>query len=240
MAVIQGNRYSAGFPRQNEGFPMTAKPKFAVVLSGCGVYDGSEIHEAVLTLLAIDRRGGTYQCFAPDRAQMHVVNHLTGDVANESRNVLVESARIARGQIKPLDSFKPADFDALVFPGGFGAAKNLCSFAVDGPDCSVDPATEAAVRAMAAAGKPIGALCIAPALMARILGDGVDVTIGDDAGTAQAVEKMGARHKIAGHGQVVVDEARKLATSPCYMLDSSISQIADGADGTIGALLRLM
>jgi enhancing lycopene biosynthesis protein 2 len=219
---------------------MTAKPKFAVVLSGCGVYDGSEIHEAVLTLLAIDRQGGVYQCFAPDRAQMHVVNHLTGDVAGESRNVLVESARIARGQIKALTEFKPADFDALVFPGGFGAAKNLCTFAVDGPDCSVDPATEDAVKAMAAAGKPIGALCIAPALMARVLGGGVDVTIGDDAGTAQAVEKMGGRHKIAGHGQVVVDTGRKLATSPCYMLEASISQIAEGAENTVRALLTLM
>ncbi len=219
---------------------MTAKPKFAVVLSGCGVYDGSEIHEAVLTLLAIDRQDGSYQCFAPDRAQMHVVNHLTGDPSGESRNVLVESARIARGQIKALTEFKAADFDALIFPGGFGAAKNLCTFAVDGPGCSVDPATEAAVKAMAAAGKPIGALCIAPALMARILGDGIDVTIGDDVGTAQAVEKMGALHKNAGHGQVVVDSRRKLATSPCYMLDASISQIAEGAENTVKALLDLM
>ena len=130
---------------------MSAKPKFAVVLSGCGVYDGAEIHEAVLTLLAIDRQGGTYQCFAPNRDQMHVVNHLTGEATGESRNVLVEAARIARGQIKDLTSFTPEDFDALIFPGGFGAAKNLCSFAVDGPDCTVDPATETAIKAMAAA-----------------------------------------------------------------------------------------
>ncbi|TAN69785.1 MAG: isoprenoid biosynthesis protein ElbB [Magnetospirillum sp.] len=219
---------------------MSTKPKFAVVLSGCGVYDGSEIHEAVLTLLAIDRLGGSYQCFAPDRAQMHVVNHLTGEASGESRNVLVESARIARGQIRDLAHFRPAEFDALVFPGGFGAAKNLCSFAVDGPDCSVDPATGTAVKAMAAAGKPIGALCIAPALMAKVLGDGVDVTIGDDPGTAQAVEAMGARHKVAGHGQVVVDHKRKLVTSPCYMLDSTISQIAEGAENTVKTLLTLM
>jgi enhancing lycopene biosynthesis protein 2 len=219
---------------------MTATPNFAVVLSGCGVYDGSEIHEAVLTLLAIDRQGGSYQCFAPDRTQMHVVNHLTGDPSGESRNVLVESARIARGQIKALTEFNSADYDALIFPGGFGAAKNLCTFAVEGPGCSVDPATEAAVKAMAAAGKPIGALCIAPALMARIFGDGVDVTIGDDAGTAQAVEKMGGRHKNAGHGEVVVDARRKLATSPCYMLDASIGQIAEGAENTVKALLGLM
>lgn len=220
---------------------MTAKPRFAVVLSGCGVYDGAEIHEAVLTLLAIDRQGGTYQCFAPDRAQMHVVNHLTGqEAAGESRNVLVESARIARGAIKPLAEFNPADVDALIFPGGFGAAKNLCTFATQGPDCVVDPDTEAAVKAMAAAGKPIGALCIAPALMARIFGDGVDVTIGSDEGTAKAIEAMGARHTPAGHGGVVVDKGRKVVTSPCYMLDSSISQIADGAANTVKALLQLM
>lgn len=219
---------------------MSAKPKFAVVLSGCGVYDGAEIHEAVLTLLAIDRQGATYQCFAPDRAQMHVVNHLTGEATGESRNVLVESARIARGRITDVAQFNPAEFDAMIFPGGFGAAKNLCSFAVDGPACSVDPATERAVRAMAAAAKPIGALCIAPALMARILGDGVTVTIGNDAGTAQAVETMGATHQVAGHGDVVVDAKRKLVTSPCYMLDASIGQIAEGAENTVKTLLGMI
>ena len=219
---------------------MSAKPKFAVVLSGCGVYDGSEIHEAVLSLLAIDRLGGSYQCFAPNRAQMHVVNHLSGEATGESRNVLVESARIARGHIRDLADFTPAGFDALLFPGGFGAAKNLCSFAIDGPGCSVDPATEAAITAMAAAGKPIGALCIAPALMARVLGQGVDVTIGDDADTAEAIEAMGAHHRLTGHGQVVVDRRLKLVTSPCYMLESSISQIADGAENTVRALLGLM
>ncbi|BAE52918.1 isoprenoid biosynthesis glyoxalase ElbB [Paramagnetospirillum magneticum] len=220
---------------------MTAKPRFAVVLSGCGVYDGAEIHEAVLTLLAIDRLGGAYQCFAPDRAQMHVVNHLTGqEAAGESRNVLVEAARIARGAIKPLTAFSPADFDAMIFPGGFGAAKNLCTFATQGAECTVDPDTEAAVKAMAAAAKPMGALCIAPALMARIFGNGIDVTIGNDDGTAKAIEAMGAKHTQAAHGGVVVDKARKVVTSPCYMLDSSISQIADGAENTVKALLTLM
>ncbi|HSV29987.1 MAG TPA: isoprenoid biosynthesis glyoxalase ElbB, partial [Candidatus Omnitrophota bacterium] len=136
-----------------------SKPSFAVVLSGCGVFDGSEIHEAVLTLLAIDRAGGGYQCFAPDIAQRDVVNHLTQQQMAESRNVLVEAARIARGRIKPLSAFDASQFDVLIFPGGFGAAKNLSSFAVDGPDCSVDPEVERAVKAMAAAKKPIGALC---------------------------------------------------------------------------------
>ena len=214
------------------------KPIFAVVLSGCGVYDGSEIHEAVLTLLAIDRHGGEARCFAPDIAQRDVVNHLTGQPAAESRNVLVESARIARGKIAPLAEFDPAQADALIFPGGFGAAKNLCSFAVDGPQSSVEPQVARAVKAMVAAGKPVGALCISPAILAGLI-DGVELTIGSDAGTAAALENMGARHRLAGHGEVVTDRARKVATTPCYMLDATISQIAAGAEGVVTALLDL-
>lgn len=215
------------------------KPTFAVVLSGCGVYDGAEIHEAVLTLLAIDRHGGTYQCFAPDIAQRDVVNHLTGQVVPESRNVLVESARIARGKIKPLSGFAPGGFDALIFPGGFGAAKNLSSFAVDGPECTVDPDVERAVRGMHAAGKPICALCISPAILARVLVD-VELTIGTDAGTASALEQMGAIHRNTGHGQVVVDARNKVVSSPCYMLDATIGQIADGADAAVRELLEMI
>jgi len=218
---------------------MSQKRKFAVVLSGCGVYDGAEIHEAVLTLLAIDRQGGSYACFAPNVAQMHVIDHASGQEMPESRNVLVEAARIARGAIADLASFKAAEFDAIIFPGGFGAAKNLCSFAVDGPGCSVQPDVAAAIQAMRAAGKPIGALCISPALMAKVLG-AVDVTIGNDAGTAQAIEAMGAKHVAAGHGEVVVDAAAKLATSPCYMLEASISQIAEGAENVVKSLIKLM
>ena len=215
------------------------KPSFAVVLSGCGVYDGAEIHEAIMTLLAIDRNGGTCQCFAPDMPQRDVVDHLTGQATGESRNVLTESARIARGKIKPLSSFDPATFQALVFPGGYGAAKNLCSFAVDGTDCSVQPDVENAIKGMAALGKPIGALCISPTIIARVL-DGVEITIGSDAGTAAALEQMGAHHRAAGHGQAVVDTAHKVVTSPCYMLDATISQIADGADAVVRALMDLI
>ncbi|MGE5545898.1 MAG: isoprenoid biosynthesis glyoxalase ElbB [Solirubrobacterales bacterium] len=216
-----------------------SKPAFAVVLSGCGVYDGSEIHEAVLTLLAIDRQGGAYQCFAPDIAQSDVVNHATHAPMDESRNVLVESARIARGRIKPLSAFDAAQFDVLIFPGGFGAAKNLSTFAADGAECRVNADVERAVRDMAAAGKPIGALCIAPTLVARILGD-VELTIGSDAGTAAAIEQMGGKHVEAGHGQVVIDRARRVVTSPCYMLDSSIAQVADGADAAVRALMAML
>lgn len=216
-----------------------AKVTFAVVLSGCGVYDGSEIHEAVLSLLAIDRAGAGYRCFAPDIDQMHVVNHLTGQPGDETRNVLVEASRIARGAIAPLDELDVAQVDALLFPGGFGAAKNLCDFAVKGPDCVVDAGVARVIRAAHAAGKPIGALCIAPALVARVLGD-VTVTIGDDSGTAQAIAAMGATHQAAGHAQVVVDRAHKVVTTPCYMLDASISQIADGAAGVVAGVLSLL
>lgn len=217
---------------------MTRRPKIAVVLSGCGVFDGSEIHEAVLTLLAIDRHGGTYQCFAPNVPQRHVVDHTTGKETGDTRNVLVESARIARGKIKDLKEFRAADFDAVVFPGGFGAAKNLSSFAFDGPDCTVNPDVEAAVTAMRQAAKPIGALCIAPAIMAKVLGE-VELTIGNDAGTAAALGKMGARHKTAGHGEVVIDRKARLATTPCYMLDATIGQIAEGADNVVRAVLEM-
>ena len=215
-----------------------ANQKIAVVLSGCGVYDGAEIHESVLTLLAIDRNGGSYQCFAPDIPQHHVIDHLVGGETDEKRNVLVESARIARGAIKNLEEYKAADFDALILPGGFGAAKNLSNFAFNGPDATVNAEVERAIKETHEAGKPVGALCIAPAIVAKIF-DGAELTIGSDAETAGALEKMGAKHKTTTHGEVVVDEAKKIVTSPCYMLDATISQIADGADAAVKALMKL-
>ena len=215
-------------------------PKVAVVLSGCGVFDGAEIHESVFTLLALDRHGARYQCFAPDVEQAHVIDHLKGEVTEgETRNVLVESARIARGAILPLSGYDPDDFDALAFPGGFGAAKNLSTFAFDGADCQVNADVAKAVQGTVAADKPIAALCIAPAFMAKLL-DGADVTIGQDEGTASAIEAMGAHHSATGHVGVVVDPKYKLVSAPCYMLDSTISQIADGADAAIEALLAIV
>jgi enhancing lycopene biosynthesis protein 2 len=218
---------------------MSNKRRVAVVLSGCGVNDGAEIHEAVLTLLAIDRNGAEAQCFAPNVAQRDVVNHLTGKEVAESRNVLVESARIARGKIRDLAEYKASDFDAIIFPGGFGAAKNLSSFAFDGADCTVEPGVERAIKTTQAAGKPIGALCIAPAVIAKVLGK-VEVTIGDDPGTASAIEQTGARHTIAGPGQVVVDRQARVVTTPGYMIESTITQIAEGADNLVRAVLELM
>lgn len=217
------------------------KLRIGVVLAGCGVYDGAEIHEAVCTLLAIDRAGAEAVCFAPNVAQAHVIDHTTGQETGESRNVLVESARIARGKITDLSKFQAGEIDALIFPGGFGAAKNLCSFAFQGPDCTVNPDVEKAVRAMLQAGKPIGALCIAPAILAKLLGkEGVELTIGSDADTAQALEAMGARHRATTHCEVVVDKAHKVVTAPCYMLDASVSQIAGGAANAVNALIGLV
>jgi enhancing lycopene biosynthesis protein 2 len=218
---------------------MDTQYKFAVVLSGCGVYDGAEIHEAVLTLLAIDKAGCTYQCFAPDIDQYHVKNHVTGKETGETRNVLVESARIGRGKVKPLTCFKASEFDVLIFPGGFGVAKNLSTLAFDGPNCKVNKDVERAVLEMNKAGKPIGALCIAPALMARIF-LGATLTIGNDKGTIDTINKMGGIHQIKSHGEISIDTKYKLVTTPCYMLEATIGQIAEGATNVVQALIRLL
>ncbi len=211
--------------------------KFAVVLSGSGVYDGAEIHEATMTLYAIMKHGGTYDIFAPDIDQHHVINHITGEEMPETRNVLIESARIARGKIKNLADFEAADYDILIFPGGFGVAKNLSSLAFDGADCTVDLAVEQAVLAMVKEAKPIGALCISPAVIAKII-QGAVVTVGSDEGTISAIEKMGGSHQVTTHGEIVVDDEFKLVTTPCYMLDANILQIAEGAENVVKRLLE--
>jgi len=212
--------------------------KIAVILSGCGNQDGAEIHEAVMTLWAINRHGADYQCFAPNIPQHHVLNFITGQEMDETRNVLIESARIARGNIRDLVEYNAADFDALVIPGGLGVAKNLSTFAFDGPHCFVNEAVERAVRDTADRGKPIGALCIAPAIIAKILGD-VEVTIGHDPGTAEAVVQMGAKHSQTTHGEIVVDRQRKVVTTPCYMLDARVDQIGEGAENLVTAVLEM-
>jgi len=212
--------------------------KAAVVLAGCGVMDGAEIHEAVMTLYAIDKIGGIYQIFAPNVAQHHVINHITGEVMKESRNVLPASARIARGKIKALTEYRAEEFDALIFPGGFGVAKNLCTYAFDGPDCHVDRVVEQAIRATHRAGKPIGALCISPVLIAKVLGD-VTVTIGSDSGTAADIGKLGGKHETRQHGEVTVDRKNHIVTAPCYMLNATISEIARDAEAVVRALTEL-
>ena len=214
------------------------KKSFAIVLSGCGVYDGSEIHEAVLTMLAIDQQGCDYQLFAPDISQMHVVDHLSGNPIQESRNVLVEAARIARGNIMSLADYKEKSYDGLIFPGGFGVAKNLCTFAVEGTNCSVDPIVEQAIIETHKASKPIGALCISPVLIAKVLKN-IDVTIGMDKGTADAILAFGATHSNTNYGEVVVDRKNKIVTTPCYMLDSTIKQIYEGAFNLVEKIMEL-
>lgn len=211
--------------------------KFAVVLAGNGVYDGAEIHEATLSLYAIRKQGGTYEIFAPDIEQHHVINHITGKEMNEKRNVLIEAARIARGKITPLSQFNATEFDAIIFPGGFGVAKNLCTFAFEGAGCKVNEDVRKAVKAMHDAGKPIGALCISPVLIASILGD-VKLTIGQDKETANAIEKMGAKHTQTTHGEVITDARHNIFTTPCYMLDADIKQIGEGAENIIAEIMK--
>ena len=206
--------------------------RIGVVLSGCGYLDGAEIHEAVLAGYFLEKEGAELAWCAPDVEQQHVVNHLTGaEAKGERRNVLVESARIARGDIVAVDKLRVAAIDALVLPGGYGAAKNLCDFASRGQQCSVHPGVENLVRAVHAAGKPIGAICIAPALVARLLGpEGPALTIGDDKNTAKALEAMGAKHQAKGVHEVVIDRKLKLVSTPAYMLGPHITDVARGIE----------
>ena len=218
---------------------MSVSPRIAVILSGCGSQDGSEIHEAVCTLLALDQQGANYQCFAPDMQQARVANHCTGQNMAETRNVLIESARIARGAIEPLAALQEQDFDGLILPGGFGAALNLSDFATQGAQCTIQPDVARVVTAMHQAGKPIGALCIAPVILARLF-PAAKLTLGNDVDSAQAVVSMGAEHCTSSHGEVVVDEKQRLVTTPCYMLDSRISQIYAGASALVAAVLGML
>lgn len=213
--------------------------KVAMILSGCGVYDGAEIHETVLTLLRLSQQGAQVQCFAPDKLQMHVINHLTGEEMPEQRNVLVESGRITRGQSRDVRELKAADFDALIMPGGFGVAKNLSDFAVKGADCTVDADVLAAIGEFRDAGKPIGLMCIAPALSARIFGEGVTCTIGNDEGTAAALEAMGAKHQVCTVDNIVFDSGNCLVTTPAYMVAKSISEAATGINALVDKVLEL-
>ncbi len=213
--------------------------KVAVILSGCGVYDGAEIYESVITLLRLDQRGVEVQCFAPNIAQHHVINHLTGEEMPETRNVLVEAARIARGEIADVREANAEDFDALIVPGGFGAAKNLSDFALNGAQLTVQPEVLALAQAFAAAQKPIGLICIAPALAAKIFGPGVICTIGNDADTAAALSEMGAQHEDCAVDDIVEDENNKLVTTPAYMLAKSISEAASGINKLVDRVLEL-
>lgn len=209
----------------------------AVILSGCGVFDGTEVNEAVLTLLSIEQLGAKAQCLAPNIEQAHVVNHLTQEPTNEKRNVLVESARIARGDIQDIASVDPSDFSAAILVGGFGAAKNLCNFAFE-QDVMVNQPTSDFVKAIHQANKPLGFMCIAPVIAAKLF-LGVKLTIGSDSGTAKRIESMGAIHAQAQVDGVVVDKDHKIVTTPAYMLAQSVGDAYSGIYGLLKALLAL-
>lgn len=214
--------------------------KVAVILSGCGVYDGAEIHESVLTLLCLAQQGAEVTCFAPDKPQMHVVNHLTGEVAEgESRNALIEAARITRGAVKPVTECAADAFDALIVPGGFGAAKNLCDFAVKGAEMTVDEEVLSVCQAFAEQGKAAGYMCIAPAIAAKVYGNNSKVTIGQDPDTGAAITALGAEHEGCDVDQVVIDGDAKLVTTPAYMLAESITQAHQGIEKLVKAVLAL-
>jgi len=214
--------------------------KVAVVLAGCGVYDGAEINEAVLTLLCLEQAGAEYQCMAPNIEQMHVVNHLSGEPAEgQSRNVLEEAARIARGNIIDLADASADDYDALIVPGGFGAAKNLCNFAVAGADMAVQSDFLAFAQAMHQAGKPIGLICIAPVMAAAICGEGTQCTIGNDPETADAIGAMGGVHLECPVEEARVDTERKMVTTPAYMLAGCVNDAYKGIGQCVEQVLAL-
>ncbi|MBI4511579.1 MAG: isoprenoid biosynthesis glyoxalase ElbB [Deltaproteobacteria bacterium] len=219
-----------------------ARAKVGVLLSGCGVYDGAEIHESVVTLLALDRAGAEAICMAPNVNQLHVVNHLSGDVSGEkARNVLTESARIARGKVRDLGTVNPSELDALILPGGYGAAKNLSDYAIKGADCTVHPDVARLIKTMHAAGKPIGALCIAPAVVARVLGaERPRLTIGNDASTAATLEAMGARHQACSVRDIVVDYEARILSTPAYMLAEAIGEAASGIEKLVHEILAMV
>ena len=221
------------------------KPKFAIVLSGCGVYDGSEIHEAVTALLALDKAGAGYKCFAPNIPQAKTIDHFSGHATaligdEDNRNVLSESARIARGDICDLSEFRAADFDGIIFPGGMGAAVNLSNAAEKGADCDVNTEVRRAIEESYNQGLVIGAMCIAPTVIARVLGGkGITVTIGKDQTVAAGIRKMGAHHQDKEATEVCVDEEHRIVTTPCYMLAKSIKEVAAGAENLVRAMLDL-
>ena len=217
--------------------------KVGVVLAGCGYLDGAEIQEAVATLLALEKRGFEVVAMAPNIPQMHVVNHRTNEVAEYTRNVFIESSRITRGEILELGEVDVSSLDAVVFPGGFGAAKNLCDFAVSGSEMTVNEDVRALINEGYEAGKPMAFICIAPVLAAAVLGRTaaeLELTIGDDPATASAIEGFGASHVITGPGHIHVDVPNRIVSTPAYMLGPSIVPVFEGIDACIGALVEMI
>ncbi len=212
----------------------------AVILSGCGVYDGAEIHESVLTLLAIEQAGAKYRCFAPNINQHHVINHVTGQVMEqEQRNVLVESARISRGDTEDLSEFYIDEFDALIVPGGFGAAKNLSDFAINGEAIAINEQVLSVCQAFAKAKKPAGYMCIAPVMIPLIYGKNATATIGNDTALAESLNNIGLVHQCCEVNDIVVDEERQLVSTPAYMLATSLVEAASGINKLVAKVLKM-
>lgn len=215
--------------------------KVALILAGCGFKDGSEIHESVLTILHVVKNGAEPLFFAPDIPQKNTINHLTMDTQGEKRNVLVESARIARGQIKNIKELNATSADALILPGGFGAAMNLCNFGEKGADCEVNPEVARVIRDFFKANKPIGAICIAPAVMAKVLGDQkVELTIGTDEATAGKLTRMGAKHVIKQVDEIHIDKAHQIVSTPAYMLARNIKETEEGIAKLVQAVVGMI
>ncbi|MBQ4839440.1 isoprenoid biosynthesis glyoxalase ElbB [Pseudoalteromonas luteoviolacea] len=212
----------------------------AIIFSGCGVFDGAEIHESVLTMLHLEQKGIQYRCFAPNIEQHHVINHLTGEEQAETRNVLTEAARIARGDIQDLEQLNADDFAALVIPGGFGVAKNLSDFAFKGPESQVLDVLKNICQQFNKQQKPITYLCIAPALIGHIHQPGTKATIGNDADTAAAVTALGAEHVECAVTDIIVDEQQKVISTPAYMLAGNISEASAGIEKAIKRLAQLI
>ena len=213
------------------------KKKFAIVLSGCGVYDGSEIHEAISAMLAVEQNGGVYQIFAPNAEQLHTINHVTGKETTHNRNIIEESARIARGNIQPLDKFNADDYDILLFPGGYGAMKNWCNYAVVGNNCLVNQDVEKAIKAMFEKKKTIAAICIAPLLLARVLGN-ITITLGNpDNDYLASVQHFGATHIVKEVTEVCIDTKNNIFTTPAYMLATNINDVFTGINNLIKEIL---
>jgi len=220
---------------------MEKKPHFAVVLSGCGRADGSEIHEAVCALLCIENMGCTYQCFAPNIKQAQVINHINNKPMSETRNVLTEAARIARGNIKDLEEFRTYDFDGIIFPGGLGAVTNWCDFAQKGTECTVNTSIYSVIRQCYDKKLVIGAMCIAPALIALVLADKkIHFTLGAGGATAQKLEKLGAIHEEVGATDVCIDYQNRICTTPAYMLATNMLDVCQGAQNMVGAMCKLL
>lgn len=220
---------------------MKKKHNFAVVLSGCGRADGSEIHEAVSALLCLENMGCAYQCFAPNVQQANVINHLNNKQTSETRNVLIESARIARGNIKDLKEFHTDDFDGIIFPGGLGAVTNWCDFAAEGTDCAVNPDIYSVIRQCYDNKLVIGAMCIAPVLLAIVLADKkIRFTLGAGGATAQKLEKLGVVHEEVGVTDVCIDAQNLICTTPAYMLATNMLDVCQGAQNLVGAMCKLL